>query len=316
MGTRFTVDKDFNLKRVTGSAGEILWTMLKWFMVTASLAVVYYIIFALFMSTDEEKRLSEENRLYEKLYPEMTEKQQLLGDVVQDLQLRDGAIYEQIFNSKSPVSEAGGELPYLFMLSDSLDSGQAVSYVERKADRLVRIADEVNASFEMIFQYLKADTVVMPPLSVPVQDLNYARVGASVGQKFNPFYKVVTAHDGIDLIAGQGTPVLAAGDGVVSDVRRSRKGEGNVVEITHPGGYRTVYAHLEDVAVRKGETVKTGRRLANVGMSGNSFAPHLHYSVYLDSTVRNPVNHFFVSFGPEEYMRASLMAFTTGQSMD
>ena len=151
---------------------------------------------------------------------------------------------------------------------------------------------------------------------VPVPDLKFAQVGASVGKKMDPFYKVLTMHNGIDLIAGQGTPVLATADGVVLEVKRSGKGSGNIVEIGHDGGYRTLYAHLQDIVVRKGERVKAGRKIANVGMSGNSFAPHLHYEVHRDSLVLDPVNFFFASFSPEDYMKAAYMAATTGQSLD
>ena len=96
-------------------------------------------------------------------------------------------------------------------------------------------------------------------MRVPIDGLKFAQVGASVGMKMNPFYKVMTMHEGIDLIAGQGTPVLASCDGVVSLVKRSKKGLGNVVEITHANGYMTRYAHLADITVREGEKVQAGR---------------------------------------------------------
>ena len=137
-----------------------------------------------------------------------------------------------------------------------------------------------------------------------------------MGQKLNPLYKVMSQHNGVDLIVGQGTPVLAAGDGVVTDVSKSGKGLGNVVEITHDGGYVTRYAHLQDIVVRKGERVKTGKKIACVGISGNSFAPHLHYEIYRDGELMDPVNFFFASFTPEEYTKAAYMSATTGQSMD
>ena len=159
-------------------------------------------------------------------------------------------------------------------------------------------------------------SVVKPPMKSPIEGLKYAQVGSSVGQKLNPFYKVLAHHDGVDLIAGQGTPVLATADGVVTDVRKSGKGLGNVVEITHEGGYVTTFAHLEDIVVRKGEKVKAGKKLASVGMSGNSFAPHLHYEIRKDGKIEDPVNYMFGSFFPEEYMKVAYMAATTGQSMD
>ena len=86
---RYILDKDFNLLKVTRSLSGILWTCAKWVIATASLAAFYYLIFSLVINTDEEKRLKQENRLYEKLYPEMEQKEKLISDVVKDLQARD-----------------------------------------------------------------------------------------------------------------------------------------------------------------------------------------------------------------------------------
>ena len=97
---------------------------------------------------------------------------------------------------------------------------------------------------------------------------------------------------------------------------RSRKGLGNVVEIDHGNGYFTRYAHLADVQVSKGRRLKRGDRIGYVGVSGNSFAPHLHYEVLRDTVVLDPVNHFFASVTPEDYLNMLVMSVSTGQSMD
>jgi murein DD-endopeptidase MepM/ murein hydrolase activator NlpD len=123
-------------------------------------------------------------------------------------------------------------------------------------------------------------------------------------------------HNGLDLIAPAGDPVYATADGVVKEVTKSRKGLGNVVAIDHGNGYVTRYAHLADIEVRKGRRVKAGTRIGYVGVSGNSFAPHLHYEVLRDTVVMDPVNHFFASLDPEEYVNVMIMAATTGQSLD
>jgi murein DD-endopeptidase MepM/ murein hydrolase activator NlpD len=123
-------------------------------------------------------------------------------------------------------------------------------------------------------------------------------------------------HNGLDLIAPAGEPVHAVADGVVKEVIKSRKGLGNVVVVDHGNGYVTRYAHLADIEVRKGRKVKRGTRLGYVGVSGNSFAPHLHYEVLRDTLVMDPVNHFFASVTPVEYMNMLIMSVSTGQSMD
>lgn len=311
---RYILDKDFNLLKVTRSLSGILWTCAKWVIATASLAAFYYLIFSLVINTDEEKRLKQENRLYEKLYPEMEQKEKLISDVVKDLQARDNAIYKQIFKSQAPSVDPQNSALFFFA-TDSTEDKDIVEYAERRSLALLDMTSGIDSNFKAVFSDA-ASSRALPPMLVPVPDLKFAQVGASVGKKMDPFYKVLTMHTGIDLIAGQGTPVIATADGVVLDVKRSGKGPGNVVEIGHDGGYRTLYAHLQDIVVRKGERVKAGRKIANVGMSGNSFAPHLHYEVHRDSLVLDPVNFFFASFSPEDYMKAAYMAATTGQSLD
>lgn len=311
---RYILDKDFNLLKVTRSVSGVLWTCAKWVIATASLAAFYYLIFSLVVNTDEEKRLKRENRLYEKLYPEMEQKEKLISDVVKDLQARDNAIYKQIFKSQAPSVDPQNSAMFFFA-TDSTADKDIVEYTERRSLALLDMTSRIDSNFKEVFSDA-ASSRTLPPMLVPVPDLKFAQVGASVGKKMDPFYKVLTMHNGIDLIAGQGTPVLATADGVVLEVKRSGKGPGNIVEIGHDGGYRTLYAHLQDIVVRKGELVKAGRKIANVGMSGNSFAPHLHYEVHRDSLVLDPVNFFFASFSPEDYMKAAYMAATTGQSLD
>ena len=311
---RYILDKDFNLLKVTRSVSGVLWTCAKWVIATASLAAFYYLIFSLVVNTDEEKRLKRENRLYEKLYPEMEQKEKLISDVVKDLQARDNAIYKQIFKSQAPSVDPQNSALFFFA-TDSTADKDIVEYTERKSLALLDMTSRIDSNFKEVFSDA-ASSRTLPPMLVPVPDLKFAQVGASVGKKMDPFYKVLTMHNGIDLIAGQGTPVIATADGVVLEVKRSGKGPGNIVEIGHDGGYRTLYAHLQDIVVRKWERVKAGRKIADVGMSGNSFAPHLHYEVHRDSLVLDPVNFFFASFSPEDYMKAAYMAATTGQSLD
>lgn len=313
MKTRYEFDKDFNFRKVTHSVWGMVRTTLKWLVATVSLAAFYYIVFSFFLNTEEERRLKRENRMYEKLYPQMKEKEQLISDVIKDLRLRDDAIYERLFHAQAPQMDPMGSMSFVFA-GDSIPDKDMVEYTSGKAALLARAAESVDSGFLKIFSC--AAKCPMPPVTVPLPELKFAQVGASVGQKLNPFYKVMSQHNGVDLIVGQGTPVLAAGDGVVTDVSKSGKGLGNVVDITHDGGYVTRYAHLQDIVVRKGERVKTGKKIACVGISGNSFAPHLHYEIYRDGELMDPVNFFFASFTPEEYTKAAYMSATTGQSMD
>ena len=293
----------------------VLRHILLFFVVTLSLAVVYYVLFALLFSTEEERRLKNENRMYEQEYPLMAQKEELLSDVVEGLRVKDDKIYEEIFSTAAPDIERFSSLDYLMAL-DSIPDSDIVTNSASRLDVLEHSASKVEDNFVKVMEAISEKDFAMPPMTNPMREFTFAQTGASTGDKINPFYKVPMRHNGLDLIAPAGEPVYAAADGVVKEVIKSRKGLGNVVVIDHGNGYVTRYAHLADVEARKGRKVRRGTRLGYVGVSGNSFAPHLHYEVMRDTLVLDPVNHFFASVTPEEYVNMLIMSVTTGQSMD
>ena len=311
----YIFDKDnFNFKKSKTSVWVTFRRILSLFVASLSMAVLYYVIFALVFSTDEERRLRQENRMYEREFPSLEEKSRMLTDVVEGLSVRDDRIYEAIFHA--PNMDPGSSLDYL----TGLDSIPDKDIVKRSEDRL-NVLKSKSESIENNFRDIMAmvqgkGTNELPPMFNPLNEFSFAQVGASVGDRVNPFYKVKIAHNGLDMIAAAGEAVHAVADGVVSDVTKSRKGLGNVVTINHGNGYRTRYAHLADIEVSKGRNVKRGTRIGYVGMSGNSFAPHLHYEVLKDTLVLDPVHHFFASVTPDEYVNMLIMSASTGQSMD
>lgn len=315
MSSQYIVDKDFRFKKEKASVWTVICRILMFFVATVSLAIVYYILFALVFSTEEERALKQENRLYEQEYPEMASKEALLADVVEGLKVKDDRIYEEIFNTSAPNMDQFSSLEFLMAL-DSIPDTDIVSHSAGRLDKLEVSAGRVEENFKRVMEAISASDFVMPPMSNPLKDFTFAQTGASIGDKINPFYKVPMKHNGLDLIAPAGDPVCAVADGTVKEIIRSRKGLGNVVVIDHGNGYVTRYAHLADIETRKGRKVRRGARLGYVGVSGNSFAPHLHYEVLRDTLVLNPVNHFFASVTPEEYMNMLIMSVTTGQSMD
>lgn len=315
MSKGYIFDKDLKFRKARTSVWAVLRRILMFFVATISLAVLYYVIFALFFSTDTEKRLREENRMYARELPELEERERLLSDVVEGLQMKDNSIYEEIFHTSAPNMDPVSSLGFLMDL-DTIPDTEIVAYSDAKLNALDRTADSVEENFMRIFAAVKDSGFVMPPMSNPLNDFSSAQTGASVGDKINPFYKVPIRHNGLDLIAPAGAPVHAAADGLVTEVIRSRKGLGNVVVIDHGNGYVTRYAHLADVEARKGMQVRRGKRIGYVGVSGNSFAPHLHYEVLRDTIVLDPVNHFFASVDSDEYVNMLIMSASTGQSMD
>lgn len=316
MSGGYTYDKEsVRLRKVRTSVWKKVRRAVLFFVASLSMAVLYYAVFALFFSTDTERRLKMENDMYRSELPELERKERLLADVVDGLKARDNRIYEEIFHTSAPEMNPMSAVEFLDGL-DSIPDDNIVRYAEKKLMSLDRSAAAVEDNFRRIMAAVTDSGFVMPPMTNPLDDFTFAQTGASVGSKMNPFYKVPMPHNGLDLLAHSGEPVHSAADGVVTEVVRSRKGLGNVVVVDHGGGYRTRYAHLADIEVVRGRVVKRGTRLGYVGVSGNSFAPHLHYEVLKDTLVLDPVNHMFASMTPEEYMNTLILSVSTGQSMD
>ena len=295
--------------------GKIVRRMLRFIVGTMSMAILYYVLFALVFSTDTERKLRHENRMYEQEYPLLAEKEALVADVIEGLKVKDDMIYENIFHTSAPDVDPHASIDFLTGL-DSIPDNDIVKYTEKKIAFLESCSNVVEANFRQVMEVIADSGFVMPPMTNPIENFSFAQTGASVGDKMNPFYKVEMKHNGLDMIAPSGEPVYAAADGVVKEVVRSRKGLGNVVVIDHQNGYFTRYAHLADVEASKGRKVKRGTRIGHVGVSGNSFAPHLHYEVLRDTVVLDPVNHMFASVTPEEYINMMVLSVSTGQSMD
>lgn len=315
MKGQYTFDDNYKIKKARTSVWVIIRKALLLLVASVSMAVLYYIIFALVFSTDEEKRLKQENKAYAEELPQLEEKERLLADVVEGLKLRDNRIYDEIFHASAPSVDPINSIDILTGLS-TIPDNEIVRATENRLESLQSRAGSIEENFMEIARLLSCDTLVVPPMANPLKKFTFAQTGASTGVKVNPFYKVKLSHNGLDMIAPSGEPVYASAKGIVSDVTKSRKGLGNVVTIDHGNGIKTRYAHLADIEVRKGRAVKKGTRIGYVGVSGNSFAPHLHYEVLRDTVVLDPVNHLFASVGPEEYVNILIMSSMTGQSMD
>ncbi|WP_298919073.1 M23 family metallopeptidase [uncultured Algimonas sp.] len=119
--------------------------------------------------------------------------------------------------------------------------------------------------------------------------INGARLSSNFGRRKHPILGYRKMHSGIDFAAPTGTPILAAGTGVVE--RANRYGSfGNYIRIRHTDGYKTAYAHLHGFAkgIRKGVRVRQDQVIGYVGTTGRSTGPHLHYEVHLNGKKINP----------------------------
>ena len=317
---KYVFDSDnFEVEKAERKRRKFFLSVLKLFLISIALTVVYYAFFALFFSTDRERALQNENRMLERMYPEMEKKADLLNAAVEGLKIRDEEIYENIFEAEAPdLDRIYGRTG--FVLTDSLSAmtvgDELVKLTETKADALMESSRRIESNMMQVLEMCSGEDFRCPPMFLPVRDFSMSMTGASVGKKMNPFYKVTGTHGGLDFMSSLGSDVIASADGTVIRITKSRKGSGNVVVLDHGGGYTTEYAHLQDIVVRKGASVKRGEVIGHVGMSGTSYAPHLHYEVRKDGVVQDPVNYFFGVLAPDEYYDMTMISVATGQSLD
>lgn len=316
---KYVYNKDrLRFERPRISIGKILRNVLWFFLVTLVLAIVYYLIIAFFFNTEKERRLKTENRLISQKKEQIEQDLDRLNNVISELEARDVEIYGDIFSSAPPVSGTG-MTSFSFDALDSIPESKIIRQTVASVSRSVDLAGFVGPRLDLLnrrFSGSVPDSVAGIPSVFPLNGFSSQQAGASVGKKYNPFYKIMTDHEGFDMLTYAGDKVMASAPGVVSKVVRSMKGMGNYVEIDHRNGYVTVYAHLSEINVRKGKEVKRGDQIGVVGVTGMSFAPHLHYEVRKDGKPVDPVHYFFGSVTPEEYIDIVRVSAATGQSLD
>lgn len=180
------------------------------------------------------------------------------------------------------IGGPGLELPDL-----ASESVYAVRYdldvLERKANLLAKSFDE--SAERMVAQ---GDRLRSTPSLLPTSGL----VSSSFsGKRFHPVLEIDRPHEGVDIHAPMGTPIVAAAEGRVA-FAGWKVGYGNTVEIQHASGFVTLYAHASVLLVRRGQRVARGEVVAEVGRTGMATAPHLHYEVRLNGRPVDPENYF------------------------
>lgn len=172
----------------------------------------------------------------------------------------------------------------------SPDALAALEDVGGLLNRLLRQAELERESFETIRRRLEADRNLRDHTPSIKPCAGYYSSG--FGMRKDPFTGRWVMHYGLDIANRPGTPIYATADGrVVANFYTG--GLGRVVIVDHGYGYRTVYGHLGRTFVRKGQKVKRWQKIAEMGNSGRSTGPHLHYEVWHNGRPVNPINYIF-----------------------
>ena len=145
---------------------------------------------------------------------------------------------------------------------------------------------------------VKWDSISKVPSISPISSSELKYISDGYGYRLHPIMDKLIFHEGVDLAASMNSDVFSTSGGVVAFVMYSNKGYGNRIVIDHGNGYKTVYAHLNDISVKLGQHVLLGETIGHVGNTGLSTGPHLHYEVLVDNKHVNPSDYY--TFGSEK----------------
>ncbi len=134
------------------------------------------------------------------------------------------------------------------------------------------------------------DSKIGIAFSAPLQNYKESRITSRFGLRRDPRYNRQESHYGIDIKAREGEKVLAAAAGTVTFAGKQR-GFGKLIIIDHGERVSTVYGHLSNVAVRKGESVKVGTFIGTVGRTGNATGVHLHFEIRKGGKALDPLDY-------------------------
>ncbi|MFA7116039.1 MAG: M23 family metallopeptidase [Bacteroidales bacterium] len=297
----------------------IIWRVAKLLLLFIGLSILYYLITASLFRTAKEGEIIRETKIIEKEYKGLGEKAKVLENAANGLEIRDKNIYRDIFNSDPPtyLTSYTDSIPNYDIDDNILDKHiiYQTSFSVKKLSTAVLESKLLVSSIMNVIDSSKVSLKNIPSI-LPIRNFNLHNVGASLGKKIHPFYKTLINHNGVDLIASIGTEVVATANGRVISISHSKKADGNKIRILHKNGYITTYSHLSDILVRNNQRVKQGQKIARVGNSGMSFAPHLHYSVELNKKYQEPINYFFSDLDSHQYLDMLMTSINTGQSLD
>ena len=276
--------REINLSRrlLFGALSVVILGLIAMFIFSVRMVIRYH---------DDQRvlALSEENRTLMKQLDELALRIGQVGDRLQKVEENDDLLrvfvdLPQLDPDVREVGVGGSELPEKY----SITLGDRLLIDLEKMEREI---DLERASYQEIRnKMLENERMIRHiPSRRPVMG---GRITSGFGQRKDPFTGKIVPHHGIDISARRGTPVYAAADGKVCLSRRT-PGFGLTIKLDHGYGYHTVYGHMSKMLVKRGQRVTRGQKIGEVGNTGRSTAPHLHYEVQLDKKPVNPMNYFF-----------------------
>ncbi len=283
------------------------------------LSVLYH-----YFPSPREKELLQEIEQMERKFAQLNQELEGMSRALQQIQERDAYVHRAVFGMDPIDSDVwrGGTGGH-----ETHPEAKAFKYSSKTIQKTLQQMDVLQQ--QLALQSKSLDTIMSLardqekmlasiPSIKPVREDKLQKsmnVLSGFGYRIHPVYKIRKFHQGVDFPARIGTPIQATGDGVVVEAGW-HQGYGNCVRINHGYGYETWYAHMSKMSVRPGQRVKKGQKIGEVGDTGLSTAPHLHYEVHYKGKPINPIHFCMDNLTPLEYQQLVNSASIANQSLD
>lgn len=247
-----------------------------------------------YLQEEETAQLREANRIQQEQILQIAKKTSALGQEVDAIQRTEDGLRVLVgappAETDSAVQEGDaapaptGGAPHA-LTTDEV--GEALTMLEERIavrrTSIGQLAAMMQKDVPGASSFLGGDTPVTTPTGWPTNGF----ISSGYGLRWNG----AEFHQGIDIAAEMGTPIVATADGVVTIAGWNAGGYGNMVDIDHGSGVSTRYGHASAVVVTPGQRVRRGQIIAYVGSTGHSTGPHLHYEVRLSGQPVNPSSY-------------------------
>ncbi len=306
--------------RIYPTVRQRMMSLLRRLFIGMGLGAGSFIVLLIVFGSPSEKELRKKNSQLQAQYNVLSSRLDEAMGVLQDIQQRDDNLYRVIFQA-DPVPSAIRKAGYgnTNRYEDLLDMADAELVVNttQKLDMLTKQLYIQSRSFDDVVEMCKQHDEMLRciPAIQPVANKDLKRTASGYGRRIDPIYGTTRFHEGMDFAANPGTEVYATGDGTVVEVGW-QTGYGNTIVIDHGFGYVTRYAHLQAFRTQRGKKVVRGEVIGEVGNTGKSTGPHLHYEVHVKGQVVNPVNYYFMDLSAEDYDRMIQLAANHGKVLD
>lgn len=265
------------------------------------------LLFSSFFYTPKLYTIANENRELQLKFNLLQSRINAAQDRLQDIKHRDHNVYRPLFSSDT-LSIEGIYSPYEQSKYADIEHDEYTPIILsawQDMDQLARSLYLASKSMDEL-QILSKDKEKFStaiPAIWPIDRTKMRNKIGAFGYRNHPVLRRWKFHSGVDMPGRIGDPVYATGDGVVEYIERSRAryGYGTQILINHGYGYKTRYAHLNKLHVEKGDTIKRGQLIADMGNTGISTSPHLHYEVIYNRSHVNPINYFDRNMSAEAY---------------